>query len=40
MSGKRRQNTLASIENPSVVKQQLSFDELLQSFILDYITCT
>lgn len=35
MSGKRRQNTLASIENPSAVKQQLSFDELLQSFILD-----
>ncbi|MFC6331990.1 tyrosine-type recombinase/integrase [Paenibacillus septentrionalis] len=35
MSTKRRQNTLTSIENPSAVKQQLSFDELLQSFILD-----
>lgn len=35
MSTKRWQNSLTSIENPSAVKKQLSFDELLQSFILD-----
>lgn len=35
MSSKRRQNTLTSIDNPSTIKQQLSFDDLLHSFILD-----
>lgn len=35
MSTKRRQNTLTSTGSPSAVKRQLSFDELLQSFILD-----
>ncbi|GCL70658.1 integrase [Paenibacillus naphthalenovorans] len=35
MSTRRRQNILISVEHPSAVKQQLSFDDLLQSFILD-----
>ncbi|MDU5145430.1 MAG: tyrosine-type recombinase/integrase [Paenibacillus dendritiformis] len=35
MSTKRRQNILTSVEHSSTVKQQLSFDDLLQSFILD-----
>ncbi|TNJ63019.1 hypothetical protein FE784_27435 [Paenibacillus hemerocallicola] len=35
MSIRRRQNKLESAENPSLVKQQLSFDALLHSFFLD-----
>lgn len=35
MSTKRRQNILTSVEHSSTVKQQLSYDELLRSFILD-----
>ncbi|MFF3923998.1 tyrosine-type recombinase/integrase [Paenibacillus lactis] len=35
MSAKRRQNVLTSVEHSSTVKQQLSYDELLRSFILD-----
>ncbi|MDF2651871.1 MAG: site-specific recombinase XerD [Paenibacillus sp.] len=35
MSIRRRQNKLESAENPSLVKQQLSFEDLLHSFILD-----
>lgn len=35
MSTKRRQNVLISVNDSSAAKQQLSFDELLHSFILD-----
>lgn len=36
MNVRRRQNKLENVENPSQAKQQLSFDDLLHSFILDY----
>lgn len=35
MSTKRRQNVLTTVANTSTAKQQLSFEDLLQSFILD-----
>ncbi|MCU6711556.1 tyrosine-type recombinase/integrase [Paenibacillus sp. J5C_2022] len=35
MNTKRRKNALTSVEHSSTVKQQLSYDDLLRSFILD-----
>lgn len=35
MNVRRRQNKLENAENPSQAKQQLSFEDLLHSFILD-----
>ncbi|WP_261800091.1 hypothetical protein [Paenibacillus sp. PAMC21692] len=35
MNVRRRQNKLEHAENPSLAKQQLNFEDLLHSFILD-----